>query len=283
MCRMHRTLIAALLTGLLASSVAQAQLDAQSATALINQGRTQLELGKARLALKSYDEAISLNPRDPAAFVGRAGVLVVQQRYERAVRDYEEAVRLGGGGDVTAALGRAVAQQSKRVHDEALRCYDAAIARNPQDAAALGARCHVKALADSPSQAREDCDRSLSIRPDHADTFAARARVNLALGNAKQARSDWDAAISLTSSTARWSGSGIAPTSTCPVQYSAAFGAKSDGISLLATLFFGRALAREKQGDAAGSEADLREARRLVRSEAEWRVITAVMERWLPD
>ena len=48
-------------------------------------------------------------------------------------------------------------------------------------------------------------------------------------------------------------------------------------------LHFGRALAREKQGDAAGGGTDIREARRLVRSEAEWRVITAAMERWLPD
>lgn len=259
-------------------------LPADTAAALVNRGDAHLALGRAHHAMRDYDEAIRLSPKDAAAFAARCGAFSVQQRYDRALKDCDEAARLGTDGrDGRVALYRMLALTAKQRQDAALKCYDATISNNPQDAGALSARCRLKAQLDEFDQARSDCDRSLALRPNHAPTLDNRARVHLAQHDFTRARQDWDAAIALASPAAIWEAGGIVATSTCSVSKSVSSGQGVPGISLVAMLHYGRALARERQGDRAGAEADFAAARLSVPDERMWWTVGIVMRRSLDD
>jgi tetratricopeptide (TPR) repeat protein len=46
------------------------------------------------LAIRDYDAAIRLNPKNAAALNNRAVILVGLRQYDRAIKDYDEALRL---------------------------------------------------------------------------------------------------------------------------------------------------------------------------------------------
>src|SRR5258708_16515784 len=52
------------------------------------------EAGSLDAALKDFDSAITLNPRDPILFRERASILAAQQKYDGAVKDISVSIRL---------------------------------------------------------------------------------------------------------------------------------------------------------------------------------------------
>jgi tetratricopeptide (TPR) repeat protein len=46
------------------------------------------------LAIRDYDEAIRLNPKNVAAFNNRGNAYVSRRMYDRAIQDFDEALRL---------------------------------------------------------------------------------------------------------------------------------------------------------------------------------------------
>ena len=59
-----------------------------------NRGVAYLKKGEYDLAIKAFDEAITLNPGYGEAFANRAQVYLKKSEYDRAARDYSEAIRL---------------------------------------------------------------------------------------------------------------------------------------------------------------------------------------------
>jgi tetratricopeptide (TPR) repeat protein len=56
--------------------------------AYLNEGRYE------DLAIRDYDEAIRLNPKNAAAFNNRGNLYLSKRKYDRAIQDYDEALRL---------------------------------------------------------------------------------------------------------------------------------------------------------------------------------------------
>jgi tetratricopeptide (TPR) repeat protein len=82
-------------------------------------------------AIWAYDEAITSNPEDIIAWIGKGNALYYQEKYGEAILAYDEAIRL----DPQSAIawnnkGEALYYQGQ--YDEALQCFDEAIKLDPE-------------------------------------------------------------------------------------------------------------------------------------------------------
>jgi tetratricopeptide (TPR) repeat protein len=135
-------------------------------------------------ALKTWNEALALNPGDAKALSKRGFVLAAMGRTGEALVDYHRAIESEPEYPETYTnLGVAMAKAGRL--DEATANFQKAAQLSPWDAKAhsnLGA-----ALAESgrSAEAIEECRRALQLSPDDAESHA-----NLAIALAKAGRLD---------------------------------------------------------------------------------------------
>jgi len=113
--------------------------------------------------------------------------------YDRALADYDEAIRLDPQ-DPLAYYNRGVARHGKHDYDRAIADYDQAIRLDPQHARALRNRGYSRFLRGSFAEAAKDLAETLRLIPGDADAarwlFLARARS----GDIQGARAELTAA-----------------------------------------------------------------------------------------
>ena len=69
-------------------------MDPRNDGAFVNRGIAFRRVGDVDRAIRDYDEAIRLNPRAADAFNNRGNAFRTRDELERALRDYDEAIRL---------------------------------------------------------------------------------------------------------------------------------------------------------------------------------------------
>jgi tetratricopeptide (TPR) repeat protein len=119
-----------------------------------------------------------------AAFNSRGNVHLSQRNYDRAIDDYNEAIRL----DPTYAIGfnnRGLAYQRKGQIDRAIEDYDEAIRLNPAYALAFANRATARQIKGRLDLAIEDSDKAIGINRGLAAAFFARA-------DAYRDKAQWD-------------------------------------------------------------------------------------------
>ena len=109
--------------------------------------------------IAELDRAIAANPNDGAAFDRRGRMLAVRGNYGRAIKDFDEVIRLR------------------------------------PDAEAFNNRCWARAIVGDLASALNDCNMALQLRPRYADAFDSRAMINLKSGQLGKAIADYDAAL----------------------------------------------------------------------------------------
>jgi tetratricopeptide (TPR) repeat protein len=128
------------------------------------------------------------------AFYDRGNAYRQKHDYDRAIADYDQAIRHNSGmGVAFSNRGNVYRQQGQ--YARALADYDAAIRLDPKDAIALQNRCWVRFVTGQLSEALADCDESLRLRPDAPLALNARGLVHLKMGAAEKAGADFDAAL----------------------------------------------------------------------------------------
>src|SRR5712671_3213293 len=105
------------------------------------------------------DRAIAANPNDGAALDRRGRLLAFHGNYGRAIKDFDELIRLR------------------------------------PDAEAFNNRCWARAIIGDLASALNDCNMALQLRPRYADAFDSRAMINLKSGQLGKAIADYDAAL----------------------------------------------------------------------------------------
>jgi len=119
-----------------------------------------------------------------AAFNSRGNVHLSTRNYDRAIDDYNEAIRL----DPKYAIGfnnRGLAYQGKGKTDRAIEDFDEAIRLNPTYATAFVNRADARRIKGRIDLAIEDSDRAIGLNPNLARAFLARAL-------AYQQKAQWD-------------------------------------------------------------------------------------------
>lgn len=121
-------------------------------------------------AVKEFDNALRSNPDLAEAYMGRGTAYGCLNNYEQSVKDYDQAIRLRPDNPLPY-LNRGVTNSKRGYHRNALQDYDRAIALNPNDAQAYARRAFThKALGNqrecmADAKRARELDRSVSVPP----------------------------------------------------------------------------------------------------------------------
>ncbi|HMB04412.1 MAG TPA: tetratricopeptide repeat protein, partial [Isosphaeraceae bacterium] len=148
------------------------------------------------IAVGDFNEAIRLDLRNEAAFVGRGNAWRAKKELDKALADYNEAIRL----DPNYALAyhnRGLAWSDKGELDKALADYGAAIRLDPNDASAYYNRGNAWSDKGELDKALADFDEAIRLDPNYAWAYYNRGLARADKGELGKALADYGAAIRL--------------------------------------------------------------------------------------
>ncbi|HYD87202.1 MAG TPA: tetratricopeptide repeat protein [Vitreimonas sp.] len=164
------------------------------AAALATRARLREDAGEVTPALRDYEAALRLDENNAGAALGRGRILLESGQLDAAEPLLLRAKRGGEGAEASALLGQIALRRSR--FDEAVTEFDAALAANSRNAAALSGRARAKHRMGDLDGAAADYDAA--VRADGALAEARAGRCWLDLNeerNFTRARGDADAAV----------------------------------------------------------------------------------------
>lgn len=186
--------------------------------------------GEADAAIADYDRALALDANNLDALTNRAALRAVSGDNVRAVADLDRVLALQPANAV-ALYNRGYSRFALGDHENAVADYSAALAANPEMAMAYTNRCLARlVIGRDEAGARADCRRAASLMPKSADVHETQAFLHLKLGETRAALAEYEVALEIDD--------------TRPIA------------------LYGRGIARDRLGDAAGAASD-REAASL--------------------
>jgi tetratricopeptide (TPR) repeat protein len=168
----------------------------QDAFALARRGRAWKEQGKYEKALTDLNEAIRLDPERPAYFSNRGLVYDRLDEYDRAIGDYSEALRRDPT-DAQTHCHRGRAYRAKKDLEQAINDFNQAIRLDPQLADAYFHRGNAYKARKEYGSAVRDYGDAIRLEPDWADPYFNRANAHRANKEYAQAVSDYNQVIRL--------------------------------------------------------------------------------------
>jgi tetratricopeptide (TPR) repeat protein len=141
------------------------------ATAFNNRGVAYRLKGEYDRALQDYEQAIRLNPGNANAYNNRGIVYRIKGEFGRAIADYDEAIWLKNGDFPAAYYNRALAYADKGEYEQSLRDFDVVLRFNPRNALALYARGLTLLKKGDSEAGRDEISAAKAIDPDVADQF----------------------------------------------------------------------------------------------------------------
>jgi tetratricopeptide (TPR) repeat protein len=147
-------------------------------------------------AVEDYDNAIRLKPDYAEAFHSRGPAQYNRGFYDRAIADYDMTIRLKPGF-AQAFHSRGLAEQKRGSYGRAIEDYDMAIRLRPDFAQAFHSRGIVRHGRGAYDRAIEDYDNTIRLKPDYAEAYHNRGLAYDAGGAYDKAIEDYDSAIRL--------------------------------------------------------------------------------------
>jgi tetratricopeptide (TPR) repeat protein len=148
---------------------------------------------------------VKLDPQYALAYNNRGYAYFMQKNYDRAIIDYDQAIRLnpmpavagvGGSSHVNIYVNRGVAYALKGDFDHALSDYYEAIRVDPKYARAFGSRGHVFRHIGNYARAISDYSEALRLDPSDVGIYADRGFVHFLVSDFPQATADLAQSIS---------------------------------------------------------------------------------------
>jgi len=189
------------------------------------------------VALRNYDQSISLDPQNAIAYLDRANTKNRLGQTDHALDDYNKSVELKP--TPSALINRGTIYGERRQYPQAMADYDAGLKLQPGALPGLNDRCFTRAvMGQELDKALADCTEALRLSPNFVNAMTSRGFVYFRMGNFAAAIADFDATLK------------INPNS--------------------AAAYYMRGLTKIKTGDRSGSDRDISRARELDRKIAEW-------------
>lgn len=165
------------------------------------------EAGDYELAIAYYTKCIETGELTAfnltTVYFNRANAYSDLNDFDRAVPDYDEAIRLDPlGPDLYINRGLAYANQSN--YGQAVLDFNEAIYLNPNLGMAYQNRCMALTLLGRLEAALRDCDDSLRLLPDNPRVLDGRALTYWLMGDHEAARRDLEDARALDPSIPSW-------------------------------------------------------------------------------
>ena len=153
---------------------------------MVNRGVAHERQGRLDQAIRDYDEAVKLDPKDPVALNNRGNALLKKGQSVRAISDYDQSIRLDDKQPGTY-FSRAIALESRRQYVAAVTDYDHVMRLQPANVAAWNSRCWTRAVIGQLPPALSDRNEALRLRPDFANALDSRGFVHLKSGRYDEA------------------------------------------------------------------------------------------------
>jgi tetratricopeptide (TPR) repeat protein len=152
--------------------------------------------GQHDRAISDYDEAIRLDPKDAEFFAKRGDAYALKGEYDRAIADFDEAIKLDPKNAV-AFRNRGNAYLDKGDYDRAIADLDEAIRLNPKDSIAFHNRGQAYFRKGDYDRAIADFDAMIKLDPKNAYFLQRRGSAYTMKGQHNRAIADFDEAIRL--------------------------------------------------------------------------------------
>jgi tetratricopeptide (TPR) repeat protein len=149
--------------------------------------------GEYERAIQDYNQAIKLNAKFAAAYNNRGVAHDGKGDYDRAIADYDQAIKLKPSAE--AYFNRGNAHLGKSHYDHAIDDYNQAIKLKADFAAAFDNRCWARAVVGILRPALADCNEALRLMPNNPATLGSRGFIFLKMTHFDAAVSDYDAAL----------------------------------------------------------------------------------------
>lgn len=171
-------------------------LDSQDPMAYNNRALTYHNLGQYQRAVEDYDQAIRLNPQDATAYSNRGAAYRGLGQHERAIEDLDEAIRLNPQLAV-AYDNRGNAYLGLGQPGRAIQDHDEAILIDPKYATAYSNRGAAYFGQGQHDRAIQDLDHAIRLDPQLVEAYINRGVAYLNLGQHRQAIQDFNQGIRL--------------------------------------------------------------------------------------
>ena len=151
--------------------------------------------------LKLWDDVVRKNTDAGAPFVERGyhnrGLALLQaKQYPDALRDFDRALEINPR-DADALMGRGTLFARIGSFDRALADLGQAIEIDPEYAEAYAKRCFAKMLLEQPLAALPDCEKAVALDPRHRDAHTNLGVVYVALNHAGEAETSYRRALAI--------------------------------------------------------------------------------------
>jgi tetratricopeptide (TPR) repeat protein len=167
----------------------RSETDENRSTAFNNRCMAVNNTGNHDRAIQDCDQAISLNPGNPDAYLSRAHALFNKADYDRAIADYDQAIALGSKSANTY-VARGAAYHKKGDNARAIEDLDLAIKLDPDDAIAFFARGAAYQAESENARAIEDYSQAIKLAPRFAAAIYLRGSVKKIMGDDKGGDAD---------------------------------------------------------------------------------------------
>jgi tetratricopeptide (TPR) repeat protein len=147
-------------------------------------------------AILDYDQAIRLNANHASALSNRGAAYAGKGDYDQAIQNYDEAIRLNPD-HADAFSNRGVAYARKGDYDRAIQNYDEAIRLKPNHANALYDRGNAYRHKGDYDRAIQNYDEAIRLNPKHVNAFSNRGIAYARKGDYDRAIQNYDEAIRL--------------------------------------------------------------------------------------
>ena len=151
---------------------------------------------KYESAVKKYDEAIRIKPDFTNAYFNRGIAKAHANKPEEAIADFDEAIRLRPD-DGEAYNNRGIAKSEANRFEEAIADFDEAIRLKYDYADAYNSRGLAKMHTDKLEEAIADFDEVIRIDSDNAEGYNSRGLAKMHTDKPEEAIADFDEAIRL--------------------------------------------------------------------------------------
>jgi len=151
---------------IVSSALAISGIRGKSATKLISTGNERYRQGELAEAIKCYNQAIQLEPKNPIAWNNKGLILAIAGRYKEALEAHKKAVELDEDYvDAISNVGMAYAKMSE--YDEAMKYYDLALEKRPDHEIAWNNKGNLLAKMEKHAEAMVCYEKALRINPDY--------------------------------------------------------------------------------------------------------------------
>ena len=177
------------------TAVIQAARDVPANMAIAFKGRANSHAAKGQpdRAIEDYDQAIRLNPNYAAPHYNRGNIYLDRAQYNRAIEDYDQAIRLNPDDSLSLTV-RGLAWHRKGQYDRAIEDYDQAIRLDP-NALVFSIRGSSYSAKGQYDRAIQDFDRALRLKPNEAVPLSGRCYAKASAGTLAAALADCNEAL----------------------------------------------------------------------------------------